>query len=525
MAVRKYKFNSDATCADGNSIVASVLYLLNTTQKFIYMPIFPPELLATVALVINALLWGVLTLYTNYQTHLIFLAWKFRKKSGDQATLVKPLPKVTVQIPVYNEGALVKRILNSVSELDYPSELLEIQLLDDSGPQDYGLNKVWISELRDRGVVIHHLHRQIRDGYKAGALKDGMRTAEGGFILILDADFRAPRDLIYQLIPWFNDPDVAMVQGVWSHPDQGRSLIERVSGYWIERHFSVEQFARSKAGHFFHFNGTAGMWRKDAIIDSGNWNADTLAEDLDLSLRTWRKQWKFIFDDCIQVPCDLPTNARALKIQQARWSTGAFQVARKHLFNLKGVPVWGRMRLYLHLTGYMFPILLLGIAALTPLTSWAYSQHGSHQIKFWAIELPAIIFTASLVVTVVYRFITGGIRSGILELQAAVVGLGLAPTLAAAGFRGLLSKGGEFKRTPKSGRPPRTLNLVWFSEFLIGGLAVYGAYYSFQLQVWWNIPISMMAGIGLFYFFLTGLLPTLGGTPQRTAQEASHHTA
>lgn len=488
------------------------------------MPILPAELLATIALFTNALLWMALTLYSNYQTYLIFLAWKFRKKSGEHGKIVKPLPKVTVQIPVYNEGALVKRILQSVAELDYPSELLDIQVLDDSGPRDYGLNQTWINELRERGVVIHHLHRQVRDGYKAGALKEGMKTAEGDFILILDADFRAPRDLIYQLIPWFNDSDVAMVQGVWSHPDNGRSLIERVTGYWIERHFSIEQFARSKAGHFFHFNGTAGMWRKNAIIDSGNWDSDTLAEDLDLSLRTWKKQWKFIFDDRIQVPCDLPTNARALKIQQSRWSTGAFQVARKHLFSLKGMPALSRMRLYLHLTGYMFPILLLGIAALTPLTSWAYDQHSSAPLKLWTVDLPAIAFIVSLLITVLYRFINGGIRSGILELQAAAVGLGLAPTLAAAGIRGLLSRGGEFKRTPKTGQPPRALNLVWISEFVIGGLAVYGAYYSFQLQVWWNIPLSLMAGIGLFYFFLTGLLPTLGGAPNRMTQEASHHT-
>ena len=310
------------------------------------------------------------------------------KKEFNKDLALTGWPRVTIQLPVFNERYVVKRLVESACRLDYPKELLEIQVLDDSTDDTVEIAKAAVAKMQKRGFNIAHLHREDRTGYKAGALKEGLHSANGEFIGIFDADFVPSRDFLKETIPYFIQPEVGMVQSRWGHLNRDYSLLTRAQSMGIDGHFGVEQAARAWGSLFMNFNGTAGIWRKKTIEDAGGWQADTLTEDLDLSYRAQLRGWKLEFAPRVVCPAELPVTINAFKTQQHRWAKGSIQTAKKilgELFRAK-VPLLVKIQGFLHLTHYMVhPLMLLVVVTSIPmlLTQWF----------FLSISYPLLIFT------------------------------------------------------------------------------------------------------------------------------------
>ena len=254
--------------------------------------------------------------------------------------VMKVYPKVTVQLPVYNELYVIERLINTVCEFDYPKDLFEIQVLDDSTDETVNIIAAKIKEKLLEGFDIHHVRRPKRVGYKAGALKYGNEIAKGDFIAIFDADFIPSMDFLKKTIPYFHDENIGVVQTRWGHINKDYSLLTRLQAFGLDAHFTIEQSGRSSGDHFINFNGTAGVWRLDCINDAGGWQADTLTEDIDLSYRAQEKGWKFKYLEDFESPAELPVAMSALKSQQYRWTKGAAECSVKNLkliFNSKNV--------------------------------------------------------------------------------------------------------------------------------------------------------------------------------------------
>ena len=232
------------------------------------------------------------------------------------------IPFVTIQLPLYNEKYVVERLLNTIATLEYPTEKLEIQVLDDSTDDSLETTIQLVNNLKSKGFNIQFIHRTDRKGYKAGALKQGLKSAKGDFIAIFDADFVPKKDWLYQTIPHFKDKIVGVVQTRWAHLNRNYSLLTKIQAFALDAHFTLEQVGRNSKNHCINFNGTAGVWRKTCIFDAGNWEADTLTEDLDLSYRAQLKNWKFVYLEDVETPAELPAVLSAARSQQFRWNKG-----------------------------------------------------------------------------------------------------------------------------------------------------------------------------------------------------------
>lgn len=275
-------------------------------------------------------------IYTLAQVQLVYYYLKSKKKpepptDSHRSKKESRYPMVTVQIPVYNERYVIKRLLDAVSHFDWPCEKFEIQVLDDSTDDTIDIIEKKLSKLQEAGFNIQHIRRGSREGYKAGALQYGLKRAAGEFIAIFDADFIPKADFLINTIFRFTDDNIGMAQTRWGHLNKNYSLLTRMQAFALDAHFSVEQKGRNEAGYFMNFNGTAGVWRKACIEDAGGWQHDTLTEDLDLSYRAQMKGWKFLYLEDVESPAELPVAISALKTQQYRWTKGAAETARKHL--------------------------------------------------------------------------------------------------------------------------------------------------------------------------------------------------
>ncbi|HEX9880338.1 MAG TPA: cellulose synthase family protein, partial [Candidatus Binatia bacterium] len=244
---------------------------------------------------------------------------------------VKEPPTVTVQLPIYNERYVIQRLLEAVCSLDYPRDRLEIQVLDDSTDDTADIVRRLVAHYQKQGLSVVHIRRGTRQGFKAGALKEGLERARGEFIAIFDADFVPSPDFLRKTIPYFCDPRAGMVQARWGHTNADYSLLTRAQSVGIDGHFSIEQGARAWSGLFLNFNGTAGVWRSQAIRDAGGWQADTLTEDMDLSYRAQLAGWRLKYVMHVSCPAELPVQVGAFKSQQFRWAKGSMQTARKIL--------------------------------------------------------------------------------------------------------------------------------------------------------------------------------------------------
>jgi cellulose synthase/poly-beta-1,6-N-acetylglucosamine synthase-like glycosyltransferase len=281
---------------------------------------------------ILALYFFVLVILAVYGWHRYYLVYLYMKHKDQQPTPLgrfDRLPSVTIQLPLYNEMYVVDRLIESVCAIDYPRELLEIQVLDDSTDETRAIAELAVRRHAVQGIDIKYIHRTDRHGYKAGALDEAMRVAKGEFIAIFDADFSPQRDFLMRTIHHFTSDKVAMVQTRWGHINEDYSLLTKIQAILLDAHFVLEHGGRNRGGCFFNFNGTAGIWRREAIVDAGGWQHDTLTEDLDLSYRAQLRGWQFIFLPDHVAPAELPVEMNAFKSQQHRWAKGSIQTFLK----------------------------------------------------------------------------------------------------------------------------------------------------------------------------------------------------
>jgi len=386
---------------------------------------------------------------------LVHFLRKYDTKKTPEYPLPAELPKVTIQIPLYNEKYVAERLIHAVCSIKYPADKLEIQILDDSTDETQAILQNCVKEYKEKGVNIKYLHRTNREGFKAGALKAGLEVAEGEFVAIFDADFLPNPDFLLKTISQFTDPKVGMVQTRWEHLNEEYSYITKAQALSLDGHFAVEQYARFKSGCFINFNGTAGIWRKSCIIDAGNWQPDTLTEDLDLSYRAQMKGWKFVYLNDVTSPAELPADINALKTQQFRWTKGAVETARKLLPKLltSKLPAKIKIEGAIHLTSnIVYPFIL--IVALLNLPVLLIKNYTTAYDTFYAIM--SIFVLASISTFLFYTFsqmtIHNDWRKRLLLFPLFMAGsMGFAVNNTRAVIEALIGKKSSFTRTPKMG--------------------------------------------------------------------------
>ena len=366
----------------------------------------------------------------------------------------EPLPRVTVQIPLYNERYVATRAIRAAAALRYPRNLLEIQVLDDSTDETSGAIAHVVTELREQGVDIRHMHRAQRDGFKAGALAAGLRVAKGELIAIFDADFMPSSDFLLQTVGEFSDHAVGLVQARWEHLNAETSVLTRAQAVQLDAHFTIEHGVRAGTGCFFNFNGTAGIWRKQAIQSAGGWNADTLTEDLDLSYRAQLRGWRFVYRDDVGVPSELPVEVAGYRLQQQRWAQGGVQTARKVLPAILRASIGSKVKweALWHLAGHFsYPLILL-LAAAGLCVSWLAGPPE----RSWVVTVDgALLLFATASLSVFYgmaawvRAPEQFARRLTMVPVVMVLGAGIAIGQTTAVLRGLRGSRTPFRRTPK----------------------------------------------------------------------------
>ncbi len=363
------------------------------------------------------------------------------------------LPVVTVQLPLYNELYVIERLIHAVCAFEYPKNKLEIQILDDSNDETVELCKKLTEHYLALGFDIIHVRRPIREGYKAGALKYGLEFAKGEFVAIFDADFVPKTDFLLKTLPHFQDEKVGMVQTRWEHLNEEYSFLTKAQALALDGHFVIEQQIRNKAGFFINFNGTAGIWRRYCIEDAGNWHADTLAEDLDLSYRAQLRGWQFVFLNDVTSPAELPADINSLKTQQFRWTKGAIETAKKLLPKVwkASLPLKVKLECTVHLTSnIVFPFILIVAALNVPLvfiknTVGGYDQYFTMMSVFVLASISTFLFYLYA-----QRAIHWDWRQRLLLFPIFMAGsMGFAVNNSKAVIEALFNKKSEFKRTPK----------------------------------------------------------------------------
>jgi cellulose synthase/poly-beta-1,6-N-acetylglucosamine synthase-like glycosyltransferase len=383
---------------------------------------------------------------------MIYYYNKYKNVKHKQKPECIPDAKVTIQLPLYNELYVVERLIETVCEIDYPKELLEIQVLDDSTDETVNIVSAMVEKKKAEGFDICHIRRGSREGYKAGALKEGLRIAKGEFVAIFDADFIPQKEFLKKTLSFFSDDKVGMVQTRWEHLNGDYSMLTKAQALALDGHFVIEQSVRNKAGFFINFNGTGGVWRKSCIVDAGNWHADTLAEDLDLSYRAQLNGWRFVYLKDFTSPAELPNEISALKTQQFRWTKGHIETAKKILPLVwkSSVPFRVKMQATVHLTSNLvFPFILLAAILNVPLIF--IKNSGSHEAYFAVMSIFVLAFVSSFMFYLYsQRDIRTDWRKKIVLFPLFMAGsMGFAVNNSRAVIEGLLSRKSEFVRTPK----------------------------------------------------------------------------
>src|SRR4051812_312400 len=475
-----------------------------------------------------------LSAYGIHRYFIIYLFLKNRKRAPVPVSRFEQLPVVTVQLPIFNEIYVVERLLRSVSELDYPRDRLQIQVLDDSTDDTREITANCAAELRERGFDVELIHRIERTGFKAGALERGLATARGEFVCILDADFVPPPYLLRKTVDFFTDPKVGMIQTRWGHLNRGYSLLTRVQAMFLDGHLVLEQTARSRSGRFFNFNGTAGLWRKSCIEQAGGWQHDTLTEDLDLSYRAQLAGWKFIFLPDVVTPAELPVDMNGFKSQQHRWTKGSIQTCKKLLPTIwrSTLPFYLKLEATAHLTSN-FAYLLLACLCVLLHPSIGGPQNG--WLRMLLVDVP-IFLTASLSVAVFYICAQRELHprtwmKEILLLPALLaLGVGLSINNARAVLEAVFNHKSDFARTPKYGierkaQPWRSCKYMPLKSLLPIVEMAFALYFSYfvwfaiQHQQWLSLPFLAMFQIGFLYVSLSSVsqwLPRINLGAERT---------
>lgn len=399
-----------------------------------------------------------LSVLFGFGIHGLVLLYYYRKTFNHNIpneNMPDDVPMVTVQLPLYNELFVVERLIKSVCEIEYPKNKLEIQVLDDSTDNTVSLTKEIVKSYKEQGFNIKYIHRENRVGYKAGALKHGLEIAEGELVAIFDADFVPNPDFLQKTVPHFNNPEIGMVQTRWEHLNEEYSYLTKAQALALDGHFVLEQQVRNKAGFFINFNGTAGIWRKETIFDAGNWQADTLTEDLDLSYRAQLKGWKFRYLNDVTSPAELPADINALKTQQFRWTKGAVETAKKILPKViaSDLPLKMKLESFVHLTSnIVFPFIIIVALLNVPLVVIKNTIGGFDQFySFMSVFVLASVSTF-LFYTYAQKAIHIDWRKRLLLFPVFLAGsMGFAVNNTKAVLEALIGKKTGFARTPKDG--------------------------------------------------------------------------
>ncbi|MEX1277276.1 MAG: cellulose synthase family protein [Bacteroidota bacterium] len=457
------------------------------------------------------------------------------RRPEEPLTMSGELPVVTVQLPVFNEYYVVERLIQSVCAIEYPKEKLEVQVLDDSTDETVDIVAALVREHSLLGYDIKHIRRPNRSGYKAGALKAGLETARGEFIAIFDADFVPNTDFLLRTLPHFANARIGLVQTRWEHLNSEYSLLTRTQAMALDGHFVMEQDVRNKVGYFINFNGTGGIWRKEAILDAGNWQSDTLTEDLDLSYRAQLKGWKFKYLNDVTSPAELPSEVGALKSQQFRWTKGAIETARKMLPEVWKAKIPLRVKIHstFHLTNnIVFPFILL--AGLLNVPLMFIKHRGGHEAYFAMMSIFVVAFIGSFLFYLLsQKAVYPDWRRRLLLFPLFMAGsMGFAVNNSRAVFEGLLRKKSEFIRTPKyriQGKndswrekkyAPLKLHWVVLVEILLAVYCFFGVISSLYYLEIAAVPFQLLYFLGFAFVSALSIRQALEARKLRQHQQA-----
>ena len=468
---------------------------------------------------------GILAIYGLHRSHLVFLYYKNKGKKPRPQKVLSSLPPITVQLPIYNEMFVVERLIKSVVRMDYPRHLLEIQVLDDSTDETKFLARRCVDRLQKTGVNINYFHRQQRSGYKAGALAAGLRVAKGEFIAIFDADFMPNPSFLNETIHYFSNPKVGMVQTRWGHINQDYNLLTQVEAIILDGHFVMEHGGRHRSGRFFNFNGTAGVWRLEAIQSAGGWQHDTLTEDTDLSYRAQLLGWQFIYLPDVVCSAELPVEMNAFKNQQFRWAKGLVQTGLKLLPQIvkSNLPLKIKTEAAFHLSAncsyplmVMFSLIFLPAMIVRAVPARFYLDW----FQFILIDFP-LLMAATMSVSSFYALSQRELYPDqwtkklkyLPFLMSAGIGLSISNSLAV--LEALLGIKTSFKRTPKNCIQSSETSLLAkpkyrgkigctpFLELILGTYFSFAIFYAWSSEHYFTMPFLMLFLVGFFY---TGLM-------------------
>ena len=477
----------------------------------------------TLILVLYFFVLSILAIYGWHRYYLVYLYTKNRDKAPNEQPPppLATLPRVTVQLPIYNEMYVADRLIDTVCELDYPRELLEIQVLDDSTDETTEIAELAVRRHASRGFDISYVHRVDRRGYKAGALEAGLKLAKSDYIAIFDADFIPPKDFLRKTLPYFADAGVGMVQARWGHINQDYSLLTKIQAILLDGHFVLEHGGRNRAGCFFNFNGTAGVWRRAAIDSAGGWQHDTLTEDLDLSYRAQLRGWRFVFLPHVVSPAEVPVEMNSFKSQQHRWAKGSIQTCMKLLPRIlrSNQPLKVKVEAFFHLTAN-FNYLLMCLLSILIFPAM-YVRYNMGWTEMLLIDIP-LFFAATMSFFNFYmvsqRELHADWRSRLKYLPFLMsVGIGLSVNNTRAVLEALFHKESEFARTPKYGierqsdewagkKYHQTVGVQSIIELALGLYFSATVFYALINQIYGTLPFLMLFQVGFLY---TGLLSIL----------------
>jgi cellulose synthase/poly-beta-1,6-N-acetylglucosamine synthase-like glycosyltransferase len=469
----------------------------------------------------------ILAVYGWHRYYLVYLYLKHKDEHAVPNGTFEALPPVTIQLPLYNEMYVVERLVEAVCHIDYPRDRLEIQVLDDSTDETQEIAELAVRRFTAQGIDIRYLHRTDRTGYKAGALDEGLRVAKGRFIAIFDADFIPPRDFLKRTIQYFTNPKVAMVQTRWGHVNEDYSLLTKIQAILLDAHFVLEHGSRNRSGCFFNFNGTAGIWRREAIGDAGGWQHDTLTEDLDLSYRAQLRGWQFIFLPNHVAPAELPVEMNAFKSQQHRWAKGSIQTFLKLMPHIlrSGQPTKVKAEAFFHLSAnFNYPLMCVLSVLMAPSMVIRYNM-GWYEMLL--IDIPLFLAATASVANfymVSQRELypqTWTERLRYLPFLMSI-GIGLAVNNTKAVFEALFHKPSEFTRTPKYhiengadewiGKKYRQSVVIQpMIELALGLYFTATLFYALANGIYGTVPFLMLFQIGFLYTGMLSLMQQYAG--------------
>src|SRR6266516_1273131 len=472
----------------------------------------------------------VLSIYGIYRIKQVFEFWRYRSlpPHPEGQFSEAELPRITIQLPLFNEMYVVGRLVKAVTEIDYPRDRMEIQVLDDSTDETRSIARATVEKYAREGFDIHYVHRTDRTGFKAGALAHGMLTASGDLVAIFDADFVPKPDFLRKLVDYFTDPLVGCAQMRWAHINGSYNLLTRLQTIMLDGHFVVEQTTRNRTGSFFNFNGTAGVWRRKAIEMSGGWQHDTLTEDTDLSFRAQLLGWRFVYLLDEEAPAEIPVEINAFKAQQRRWAKGVMQVGLKlyrRIWN-SPLPLRVKLEMFFRLTGNIsYPLMIVASFLQFPLLLVRYNQ-GFHQLML--LDVPLLFFSTVSVVlfygTAVW-YLDKDRAPRLLHLPLVMgLGIGLAFSNARAVLEALAGVKSDFVRTPKY-RVEQTSDETWkrkkykrkhgWLPLLELSFAVYfmlAIAYAVRMHMWGPIAFLLLFFFGYGYMGVMSLVQAISSS-------------